>query len=259
VSQVPAAAWLVYDRATDLVLFSRNAQSRREPASITKLMTAYLVFEALRDSRFDLHRMIEVPPEVRRVGGPESRMYLRPGSRATVEELLNGLLIVSANDAAVTLAIALAGSEEAFVSRMNAAAARLGMSKTHYENVSGIPAPSHYTTANDLLRLTAALDRQFPQIYAISAQEGFRYRKFERAASNDLLSRHMLVDGLKTGHTKSAGYNIVVSTRHRAGSPSGGGDLFVIVLGSETRKLRNQAVVELLRRAAPAGLNVAPP
>ena len=244
---VQAQSWLLYDRTAGQVLASSNPDIRWEPASLTKLMTAYLVFEAVRDGRLGWQQVVEAPPAVRRVGNEESRMYLMPGNRVSVETLLSALMVISANDAAVTLAHAVDGSEEAFVTRMNAAAARLGMTGTHFNNPSGIPGPTHYTTAEDLLRLTLAFDHDFPQIYAITRQQRFTFRQFRDVSTNPLLTQDASVDGLKTGHTRAAGYNIIISSRRHA-TPAGGQDrgLIAVVLGAPSKAARAQSSRMLL-------------
>lgn len=244
---VPAASWLVYDRAAGQMLASSNPGQRWEPASLTKLMTAYVVFEAVRDGRLGWQQLLTAPEAVRRVGPEETRMYLRPGNRLPVRTLVDGLLIVSANDAAVTLASAAEGGEPGFVARMNATAARLGMTGTHFNNPSGIPGPSHYTTAEDLLRLTLAFDRDFPQVYAITRAPRFAFQQFRKEASNPLLARDASVDGLKTGHTGAAGYNIVVSARRRVlGAAGQERDLIAILLGTPSKAERARGAELLL-------------
>ncbi|RKK04414.1 D-alanyl-D-alanine carboxypeptidase [Pseudoroseomonas wenyumeiae] len=249
---VPAASWLVYDRAAGEILASANSRQRWEPASLTKLMTAYVVFEAVRDGRLGWQQAVTAPEAVRRVGAEETRMYLRPGNRLPIQALVEGLLIVSANDAAITLASAVAGTEEAFVARMNATAARLGMTGTHFNNPSGIPGPSHYTTAEDLLRLTLAFDRDFPQVYAITRAPRFTFQQFRKEATNPLLGRNASVDGLKTGHTKAAGYNIVTSARRLPGAAGQERDLVAIVLGTPSKAERARSAELLLNYAGSA-------
>ncbi|WP_159997152.1 D-alanyl-D-alanine carboxypeptidase family protein [Roseomonas sp. 18066] len=251
---VPATAWLVYDRAAGQVLASAQAAQRWEPASLTKLMTAYLVFEAVRDGRLAWQQVVAAPAAVRRVGPEESRMYLQPGNRMSVRTLVEGLLIISANDAAVTLAEAVDGSEAGFVARMNAAAARLGMAGTHFNNPSGIPGPTHYTTAEDLLRLTLAFDRDFPEVYAITRAPRFSFRAFRKEASNPLLAQDAAVDGFKTGHTGAAGYNIIVSARQRvmAGGAGQPRDLVAILLGTPSKGDRARGAELLLNYAGTA-------
>jgi D-alanyl-D-alanine carboxypeptidase (penicillin-binding protein 5/6) len=244
---VPAASWLVYDRAAGEILAASNPGQRWEPASLTKLMTAYVVFEAVRDGQIGWEEMVAAPEAVRRVGPEETRMYLRPGHRLLVRTLVEGLLIISANDAAITLATAVGESEEGFVARMNATAARLGMAGTHFNNASGIPGPSHYTTAEDLLRLTLAFDRDFPQVYAITQAPRFTFQQFRKEASNPLLARDASVDGLKTGHTKAAGYNIVISARRRVIGVGGQErDLIAVLLGTPSKAERARSAGLLL-------------
>jgi len=249
---VQAGAWILYDRTAGQILAESNPDLRWEPASLTKLMTAYLVLEAVRDGRLSWQQAVEVPAAVRRVGNEESRMYLAPGQRISLAMLMGGLLVVSANDAALTLARAVDADEDAFVARMNAAAVRLGMSGTHFNNPSGIPGPTHYTTAADLLRLTLAFDRDFPQIYQLSRQQHFAYQRFQHTSTNRLLALDPTVDGLKTGHTRAAGYNIVVSSRGlaAAGQPDRG--FIVVLLGAPSRAAQVQSARALLAHGASA-------
>ena len=250
---VPAASWLVYDRAAGEILAASNPGQRWEPASLTKLMTAYVVFEAVRGGEINWQQLVAAPEAVRRVGGDETRIYLRPGDRLPLLTLVEGLLIVSANDAAITLAIAVGGSEAGFVARMNATAARLGMAGTHFNNPSGVPGPSHYTTAEDLLRLTLAFDRDFPQVYAITSAPRFAFGQFRKESTNPLLGRDAAVDGLKTGHTKAAGYNIIISARHRMlGMAGQKRDLIAILLGTPSKAARARGAGLLLDYAGSA-------
>ncbi|MCG7360258.1 D-alanyl-D-alanine carboxypeptidase [Roseomonas sp. ACRSG] len=250
---VPAASWLVYDRAAGEILAASNPSQRWEPASLTKLMTAYVVFEAVRDGRLRWQQLVTAPEAVRRVKADETRMYLRPGNRLPLLALVEGLLIVSANDAAITLASAVEGSEEAFVARMNATAVRLGMAGTHFNNPSGVSGPSHYTTAEDLLRLTLAFDRDFPQVYAITNAPRFTFQQFQKEATNPLLTRDASVDGLKTGHTRAAGYNIIISARRRVlGATGQERDLIAILLGTPSKAERARGAELLLDYAGSA-------
>ncbi|MBE9607061.1 D-alanyl-D-alanine carboxypeptidase [Acetobacteraceae bacterium H6797] len=243
---IAARSWLVYDRAAGRVLASSEPDLRWEPASLTKLMTAYIVYEAVRAGKLSLQQVVEAPDDVRRIANDESRMYLRPGNRVSVETLLHGLLIISANDAAVTLATAVDGSEAAFVAHMNATAKQLGMTGTHFENPSGIPGPTHFTTSSDLLKLALAFDRDFPQVYDITRQRRFTFRDFAGESSNLLMRQDGAIDGLKTGHTKAAGYNMIVSRR---GNDRG---LISIVLGTGSKTMRDRSSRELLDYAANA-------
>jgi D-alanyl-D-alanine carboxypeptidase (penicillin-binding protein 5/6) len=249
---VEARAWILYDRTAGQILAESNPDIRWEPASLTKLMTAYLVLEAVRDGRLAWQQPVEVPQAVRRVGNEESRMYLAPGNRLPLSALMGGLLVVSANDAALTLARAVDADEDAFVARMNATAARLGMAGTHFNNPSGIPGPTHYTTAADLLRLTLAFDRDFPQIYELSRQQHFAYQRFQHTSTNRLLALDPTVDGLKTGHTRAAGYNIVVSSRGNAAAGQPDRGFIVVLLGAPSRTAQVQSARTLLTHGTTA-------
>src|SRR5256885_10136256 len=208
---VDARAWLLLDATSGKSIASRNPKERIEPASLTKLMTAYLSFAALRDRALALGQTIRVSERAWRAGG--SRMFIEPRKPVTVEELLRGMIVQSGNDACIALAEAVAGSEPAFVERMNREAGRLGMTGTNFTNSSGLPDPGHYSTASDLALLTFALIREYPEYYKLHSEREYRYNDITQRNRNQLLWLDPNVDGVKTGHTESAGYSLIASAQ----------------------------------------------
>jgi D-alanyl-D-alanine carboxypeptidase (penicillin-binding protein 5/6) len=204
-------SYLLVDFQSRQVLASRNPQERIEPASLTKLMTAYVVFDALRQKRITLSQ--QVPVSDRAWRAPGSRMFLEPGSQATVEDLLQGLIVQSGNDAAITLAEAVAGSEPAFADQMNREAVRLGLKNSRFANATGLPHPQHYSTAEDLALLTATIIREFPQYFPMYRMREFRYHNITQYNRNRLLGRDPYVDGMKTGYTESAGFCMIATAQ----------------------------------------------
>ncbi len=209
--QLNARAWLLMDTASGLPLAEKDADARVEPASLTKLMTAYLSFAALKEGRLKPDQALPVSEKAWRAEG--SRMFLEPTKPAKVEDLLRGMIIQSGNDACIVLAEAIAGSEEGFVSMMNQMAKRLGMTGTRFQNSTGLPHPEHYTTARDLSRLASALINGFPEHYRLYAQKDFTYNGIRQPNRNRLLYMDPSVDGVKTGHTNSAGYCLIASAQ----------------------------------------------
>lgn len=207
---VEARAWLLLDVSSGQVLASRNEGQKIEPASLTKLMLAYLVFDALREGKLDADDSFTVSDKAARA--PGSRMFARAGQEITVDDLLMALIVQSANDAALTLAEGLAGSEEAFVAKMNAQAKKLGLASTHFTNAIGLEQPEHFSTVRDLTRLSHWLMAAFPEQY----RRYFKVREFSfngvaQQNRNRLLWLDPQVDGVKTGHTQSAGYCLIAS------------------------------------------------
>lgn len=235
---LPARQWYLFDVTANQVLAGQGADEAVEPASITKVMTAYLVFEALRDGRLRWDQRVAVSQRAWKMGG--SRMFIEPRDQPTVEELVRGLVVVSGNDAAVALAEAVAGTEEAFVARMNATAQRLGMTGTHFTDASGWPHPEHRSTARDLAILGAALIRDFPKEYALFKEQSFAYKGVKQANRNRLLWVDPSVDGIKTGHTQGAGYCLLSS------AVRDGRRLVAVTLGSGSDRERVEASLKLL-------------
>jgi D-alanyl-D-alanine carboxypeptidase (penicillin-binding protein 5/6) len=209
--QLAARAWLLIDTNSGQSLAENQADSRVEPASLTKLMTAYLSFSAIKEDRVDLDQALAVPEKAWKAEG--SRMFLDPRKPAKVDDLLKGMIVQSGNDACITLAEGIAGSEEAFVALMNKEAKRLGMTGSHFVNVTGLPHPEHYSTARDLARLAMALIRDFPEFYKYYSIKEFAYGGITQPNRNRLLWMDPNVDGVKTGHTESAGYCLIASAR----------------------------------------------
>lgn len=235
---VPAEAYLLIDHVTGTVLAERAADVRRPPASLTKLMTAYLAFEAVREGTITLEERVVVSEKAWRMRG--SRMFIEVGTEVAVEDLLRGLIVQSGNDAAVALAERIAGSEEAFAALMNERAAELGMTSTTFRNSTGLPAAGHLTTARDLVVLSRALLDDFPDLRLLFAEGEFTFNGIRQFNRNRLLRRNALVDGLKTGYTASAGYCVALS------AVQGEMRLVAVVLGAETAGARERAGRALL-------------
>jgi D-alanyl-D-alanine carboxypeptidase (penicillin-binding protein 5/6) len=214
VPAVAARAYILVDFNSGQTLAQQNADERMEPASLTKLMTAYLTFSALRQNHLSLKQTLPVSEHAWRAEG--SRMFVQPNMPAVVEDLIRGMIVQSGNDACIALAEGIAGSEEAFVVRMNEQAQKLGMKHTHFMNVTGLPHPQHYTTAADLSLLARAIIRDFPEFYSYYSLKEFKYNNINQPNRNRLLWLDPTVDGMKTGHTESAGYCLIASARRDA-------------------------------------------
>jgi D-alanyl-D-alanine carboxypeptidase (penicillin-binding protein 5/6) len=232
-------SWIIGDLSSGQVLAMERPEERIEPASLTKLMTAYLVFSALRDRKFSLEQQANVSERAWRA--PGSRMFIQPRRPVTVDELIRGMVVQSGNDACIALAEAVAGHEEVFVQMMNREAARLGMKNTRFMNATGLPDARHYSTAQDLYLLAGALIRDFPTEYAqYYSQKEFRYNSITQPNRNRLLWLDPSVDGVKTGHTEVAGYCLIASSRR------GGRRLLSVLLGSTSESTRAQESQKLL-------------
>jgi D-alanyl-D-alanine carboxypeptidase (penicillin-binding protein 5/6) len=236
---VAAKSYLLVDVLSGQTLVAQNADDPREPASLTKLMTAYLVFRALKNRELVPSQMVTVSEKAWRAEG--SRMFIDPKKAVSVDELLRGEIVQSGNDAAIALAEAVAGSEEAFVEHMNREAARLGMKNTRFVNATGLPSPQQASTAADLARVAAALIRDFPEYYPLYSLKEYRYNNITQPNRNRLLWTDPFVDGVKTGYTDAAGYCLIASAKR------GPRRLLSVVLGagsdaaraSESQKLLN--------------------
>ena len=222
--------YILTDFQSGQTLVSQNSSKRVEPASLTKMMTAHIVFSALRQKRISLKQIVPVSEKAWRAEG--SRMFIEPGRPVTVEELINGLIVQSGNDASIALAEAIAGSEESFVNMMNKEAERLGMKGTHFTNTSGLPNPDHFTTAYDLTLLVSDMILRFPEYYPLYSLREYTYNKISQANRNRLLWLDPNVDGLKTGYTKAAGYCLVASAKRNNRR------LISIVLGAKSNSVR---------------------
>ena len=211
-AQAPALSsrsYLLVDFQSRQILAARNPDERVEPASLTKLLTAYVVFDALRQKRITPAQPFTVSEKAWHA--PGSRMFLTVAESLSVEELLNGMIVQSGNDAAITLAEGVAGSEEAFVDTMNRQAARLGMKNSHFVNATGLPNAQHYSTASDLATLSRAIIEEFPQYFPMYKVREYRHNSITQYNRNRLLGRDPFVDGLKTGYTESAGFCMIAT------------------------------------------------
>lgn len=235
---VGATSYVLVDYHSDTVVAELDADSRVEPASITKLMTSYVVFSEIADGNMSLSDEVLISEKAWRTEG--SRMFIEVGNRVTVEELLKGVIIQSGNDASVALAEYVGGTEEVFADMMNEAARNLGMSNTHFVNATGLPHPEHYTTARDIARLADALIREFPDFYGWYSEREYTYNGIRQHNRNRLLWRDPSVDGLKTGHTESAGYCLVTSAMRD------GMRLISVVMGTDSEDARATASQALL-------------
>ena len=236
---VAAAAWILVDATSGQTIASHQADERRDPASITKLMTAYLVFGALRQKAIVPSQMVSVSEKAWRAEG--SRMFIEPRKSVSVDELVHGMIVQSGNDASIALAELVAGSEAAFVERMNQEAQRLGMMNTRFANATGLADPQHWSTAGDIAKLAQAVIRDYPEYYPLYSLREYRYNNITQPNRNRLLWSDPHVDGMKTGHTEVAGWCLVASAKR------GERRLLSVVLGAlsdagraaESQKLLN--------------------
>jgi D-alanyl-D-alanine carboxypeptidase (penicillin-binding protein 5/6) len=223
-------SYILQDFHTGRVLAGQNPDLRVDPASLTKIMTTYVVLQTLAAGKLQLNDQVTVSEKAWRTGG--SKMFIKVDSQVEVATLLRGVIIQSGNDACIALAEHIAGSEAAFVALMNQQALRLGMHNTHYANSDGLPDPELYSSARDLAILAAALIRDFPEHYKIHAEREFVYNGIKQQNRNTLLGKDPSVDGVKTGHTEAAGYCLVASAQRN------GSRLVSAVLGAKSVKLR---------------------
>lgn len=234
-----AVSWMLVEHSTGWVLTSQNAGKRIAPASLSKIMTSYVVFEALKNGTIELDDKVRISEKAWRTGG--SRMFLNVDSTVTIEDLIKGLVIQSGNDASVALAEYVAGDESSFSDMMNQTAEKLGMTNSHFTNPNGLPDPDHYTTAADLIILTKRLIEDFPRYYEWYKEKEFTYNEITQKNRNRLLWQDENVDGVKTGHTQEAGYCLIGS------SVENGMRLTAIVTGADSVRSRTRAVESLLR------------
>jgi serine-type D-Ala-D-Ala carboxypeptidase (penicillin-binding protein 5/6) len=235
---VDARAWILVDQFTGRVLAANDADAREGPASLTKLMTAYVVFKALSEGRVKLTDEVTVSEHAWRTGG--SRSFIQVGSQVPVDILIKGMIVQSGNDAAVALAEKVGGTEQAFAQMMNEYAERLGMKGSHFVNADGLPAAAHYTTARDMATLASALIREFPQYYGLFSLREFMWNNIRQGNRNTLLDKDPSVDGLKTGHTDEAGWCLVSSALRN------GMRLISVVMGAPSERGRADASAALL-------------
>jgi len=236
--EVNARSYLLVDHFSGRVLAERHADERAEPASLTKLMTAYVVFKALAEGRLKLTDMVTISEHAWRTGG--SRSFVQVGTQIPADILVKGMIVQSGNDASIALAEKVGGTEAAFAQMMNEYARRLGMRSSHFENADGLPSPNHYITARDTGTLANALIGEFPQFYPLFSLREFMWNNIRQDNRNGLLGKDPSVDGLKTGHTDSAGFCLATSANRN------GMRLVSVVLGAPSVRAREDASAALL-------------
>ena len=235
---VEAHGYYLQDVYSGKVLGMQNPDQKMPPASLTKLMTLYLTFEALSSNRIHLTDLVPISEKAWRTGG--SRMFVKVGDRVPLSDLLNGVIVDSGNDACVAIAEYIGGSQDSFVNLMNQQAALLGMKNTHYLDATGLPDPNHYTSPHDQAILSRAIILNFPQYYPLFSQKTFTYNRITQENRNRLLFHDGTVDGLKTGHTDAAGYCLISSAKR------GDMRLLSVLLGAPTDKARAEDSQSLL-------------
>lgn len=238
---VPVKAWIIMDYDTGEVLADYNGNERLEPASVTKVMTSYLIADAIEQGRIKEDSQVTISPYAQSQEG--SRMFAEAGSKITVHDLVLGLVIQSGNDSSIALAEYLHGSEPMFALEMNKKAAELGMRNSNFMNASGLPHANHYSTAYDIALLSRRLIQDFPEHYKIYSQKSFSWNNITQKNRNTLLWTDPTVDGIKTGHTSSAGYNLASSAIRNDFR------VIVVVLGTNGEKERAQLSTELINYA----------
>ncbi|MEL7537290.1 MAG: D-alanyl-D-alanine carboxypeptidase family protein [Pseudomonadota bacterium] len=236
--QVGATSYIVVDAETGFVLANQDPDKQVAPASLTKLMTAYVVFQYLRAGQIALDDQVRVSRQAYKT--PGSRMFIEEASEVSVDELIQGMIVQSGNDASVALAEHIAGTEATFAELMNTFAGQLGMAATRFQNSTGLPADQHFTTARDIARLARAIVTEFPDYYGWYSQREFTYAGIRQENRNQLLWRDSSVDGMKTGHTDAAGYCLVSSAQRNDMR------LIAAVMGAKSPKARIDASQALL-------------
>lgn len=235
---IAGTAYLLIDFNSGHIISEKNADQRVEPASLTKIMTGYVVINELSNGNMSMSDMVTISQKAWKM--PGSKMFIEVGKQVSVENLIKGMVIQSGNDASVALAELIAGSEEVFAQLMNKYAVSLGMNHTNFMNATGLPHAEHYTTANDLAILTKALITKFPEEYKWYSEKKFTFNGITQYNRNKLLWQDLTVDGLKTGHTESAGYCLVASALREKTR------LISVVLGTNSAKQRIQETQKLL-------------
>ena len=237
--KLQASGYLLVDATNGEILVEHNAEEPLPPASLTKMMTAYIAEREITEGRMSFDDQVPVSVKAWKTGG--SRMFIREGTEVRLEDLLRGIIIQSGNDASVAVAEYIAGSEDVFADVMNQTAISLGMTNTQFKNATGLPQEGHYTTAKDLSILAARIIQDFPDTYPIYEEKNFTYNGIKQANRNNLLFRDPSVDGLKTGHTEEAGYCLVASAERD------GFRLISVVMGTASEKAREQETTKLLQ------------
>lgn len=247
---VEAPAWTILDTQSGQVIAEHNSHEQRAPASMTKMMVAYIALKEIEAGRLKKDEIITATPVVKMVQWDESQMYLKQGDQITVDQLLAGLVVMSANDAAVTLAERISGTVPAFIERMNKEAKALGMNDTHFANAPGVTMPDHFSSAHDMALLGQALTIQTPEYLHYSVMPSFSYNKRFHRATNLALKFDPSVDGLKTGFTKAAGYNLALTAHRPTANPTmPERRLIVVVMGTKNALKRAEVAHTLLDMA----------
>ncbi|MCS0661170.1 D-alanyl-D-alanine carboxypeptidase family protein [Massilia terrae] len=242
---IAARSWTLLDASSGQVIASQDANMRIEPASLTKVMTAYVVFDALRDKKVSLDQMVNVSVDAWKVDKSSSKMFIDPKVPVSVKDLLYGLMVQSGNDAAVALAEAVGGDVNTFVTLMNREAQRLGMKDSKFANPHGLPSPDNYSTAHDLALLAQAVIRDFPEFYKIDSVKEFTYNRIKQQNRNRLLWMDPTVDGMKTGHTDASGFSMIASA-HRPNGTAGERRLISVLSGATSDAMRTAESQKLL-------------
>ncbi|KAA3639952.1 MAG: D-alanyl-D-alanine carboxypeptidase [Proteobacteria bacterium] len=235
---ISAESYVLMDYHSNRILMQKNPHAKVDPASITKMMTAYVVFKEIKNGQLSLQGSATISEKAWRTGG--SKMFIEVDKQVNIEDLVRGMIVQSGNDASIALAEHIAGSEEVFASMMNKAAANLGMKNSHFTNATGLPEEDHYMSAYDVALLGQALVREFPDLYHIYSEKEFTYNGIKQHNRNTLLWRDPTVDGFKTGHTESAGYCLATT------SSRNGMRLLNVVMGTESEKARADETQKML-------------
>ena len=234
-----AVSWVLMNPDTGVMIAAENPDEKMEPASLSKLLTAYVIFREIRRGNLSPEEEVVISENAWRTGG--SRMFIEPGERISVENLLLGMIVQSGNDAAVALAEHVAGSEESFSGLLNQVAAELGLRNSHFVNSTGWPHPEHFSSARDISLITSAIIREFPDMYGYYSIREFTWNNITQHNRNPLLGRDESIDGVKTGHTEAAGYCLVGSAKRD------GLRIVATVMGTESARYRAEAVYSLIK------------
>lgn len=236
--QLATEGHILLDAATGTVIIEENAEMRLPPASLTKIMTSYIIASEIQQGRISLDDLVPISVKAWKMEG--SRMFIREGTEVKVADLIRGIVIQSGNDASVAMAEFIAGDEDAFADVMNQVAQKLGMTRTQFKNATGLPDEGHYTTAKDLSILARALIRDFPEHYKVYKEKYFSYNDIRQANRNSLLWRDDAVDGMKTGHTQAAGFCLVASAEKKELR------LISVVMGATSERSRSTESQKLI-------------
>ena len=234
-------ASIVINAKTGRVLFAKNADQRRYPASLTKMMTLYITFETLKKKKLSPLQKLTVSKHASEQ--PKSNIDLKKGQKITVRKAIHALIVKSANDAAVVLGEAISGDRRKFIGLMNKTAKKLNMKNTKFQNAHGLHHEKQYTTARDMAKLASALKKHFPKYYHLFSMTSFSYRGKEIKGHNRVLKRYEWADGLKTGYVNASGFNLATSTKKPEGN------LVAIVMGAQTARIRDDHMIDLLDNA----------